>query len=142
MNAKEFVTMTAGLSATGDKRSADGEKWPSGYVHDAGDAIATLDDLIEMAREIVKDAEYAPNRNFVEGNWSFRRKTIMRGKEIHGIGFDIYPKGERSHWSKGASIEQSGSCWIVHPRSGHTDAFPSWAEAKAHALTLIGQGGL
>lgn len=72
--------------------------------------------------------------NFMRGEWSFRYRT-MNGRDS----WAIYPKGERSHWSQAGSIDAAtdGTTFIIHPRSGVTDARPSFDAAVEHVLTLL-----
>lgn len=148
MNARSFVAQVARLliweEFVKDRLVEDGVKPTPDAIHAYQSDLdylegqdTTLEELIRKAREIEK-ANVIPTRNFVEGAWSFRIKTMARNGKETGVAFDIYRKGERSHWAIEASVTQSGDCWIVSPRNGYTDAFASWSEAKAHALTLIG----
>lgn len=127
MTPTEFVGMVARMdNAKEAMRRMSGEEF-------ASDSTDTVDSLVSKAREIER-AERIPTKSFVEDGVSFRAGEIMRHGRAPEPKFDLYPKGGRSHWSKMCTVYRTGSCWVVW--ASHIDAFPTFAEAKAHALIV------
>lgn len=76
-----------------------------------------------------------PQSAFMRGAYSFRPFTC-NGRP----GFAVYPKGERSHWSKRGEIVQAtdGATWLIHSNGAATDARPDFESAVALILQRIG----
>lgn len=138
MRPHEFIGMVARLSASGDPYGPNGDKCPNGFDHDALYSLEALDELIHKAREM-QNRNNVPTKNFVVGNWSFRRSEMVEGGpggKVRGVSFAVYPKGERSDWSVKASIYQAGECWAVHPRNGYMEAFALFEDARDRAVAI------
>lgn len=88
-----------------------------------------------MTREanFLAEAKRPILRNFVRGDRALRY-SLQNGRPK----WDVYPKGDRSDWSRRASITQAsdGATYIVWPRSGVIDARPSFESALALALAI------
>lgn len=134
MNAMELINTLANMDTLEEalKQGKSGEE----YASDAVETLTTAIVQARIARMDQKRLAKVPTANFVEGNWSFRRIT-----HADGVGFEIYPKGERSHWSRRGNIHQSGELWIAKPLNRSFSAFATFVEAKDHVLKVLGIGG-
>lgn len=78
----------------------------------------------------------APCGNFVRGNWSFRRETSADGRLSS---WTVYPKGERSHWSRRANIYQASDLetYVVTGAGRAYDARPDFESAVKLVLSFL-----
>ncbi|BCH33203.1 hypothetical protein MesoLjLc_51330 [Mesorhizobium sp. L-8-10] len=78
----------------------------------------------------------APRKDFVRGNFSFRRSVFQPSGRPH---WTIHPKGERSAIRGGITEASDGETYIVSITTdgGVDDARPSFEAAVALALDLI-----
>lgn len=123
----------------------DGEE--DSVKEEHADLIAKTDAFLEKAKTVIHGAPPAapkagrvPTTAFVEGNWSFRPTYDERGVS----GFKVYPKGERSYWSRNAdmNLASDGKTWMFvafRHGQGRQDARPTFAEAKAEVLRVLNQ---
>lgn len=128
----QFVSMVASFNAAGDKVSGKSWKHP-GY------ALDTLDTIIGASRNVIGNYK-VPTKDFIEDGWAFR---IFNPGQSY-TGFRFFPKGERGDWSgRGEmTVGSDGRTWmftVFINRVGQADARPSFAEAKAEILRLLGK---
>jgi hypothetical protein len=73
--------------------------------------------------------------DFRVGNWSFRYRPHKDGRH----NWEVYPKGERSHWSHHGSITAASdnATFIVWPRTGAIDARPTFEAALEIMLSRL-----
>lgn len=138
MKILSFIGMVARLSASGDKVDLDGEEWPNGYEHDTGSSLDALDEIIHKAREIGEWNVPAPEKRFVDGDWSFRPRFNTAGKMF---GFEVVPKRGKYSRNRGEmNVGSDGTTWMFAAfisGTGMQDARGTFAEAKAVLLRRL-----
>ena len=73
-------------------------------------------------------------KNITIGNWSFRPAASLQG-----VSYQVYPKGERSHWSVKANLypASDGKSYVITTFHQPLDARPSLDEAIAFVVELL-----
>ena len=68
------------------------------------------------------------------GNWSFRPAATT-----HGTSYGVYPKGERSEWSRRASLypASDGKSYVITMNNKPLDARPSLEEAMRFVVEQL-----
>lgn len=129
---EEFAALTAALGKAHGQAHAAAVM----IVNDDGQHKRALKEIARLIERVhAGTPERIPVRDFVENGWSFRR-VISDTRDV----FQVYPKGERSHWSQRASLYRSPSgCWSIGITGVYSESFHTFAEAKAYVLKIIGR---